>query len=332
MNTAHVPQRILITGASGFVGRRLTQAFLARGLQVRAALRDSRGAEKLPREVEICTIGDLSSQTDWTAALAGVDTVIHLAARVHVLKERTSDPLEAFRRVNVEATLRLAQAAAGRVRRFVSISSVHAMCRVSRERLDETTPCRPDSPYGVSKWEAEQRLGELAGQTGLPLVVVRPPPVYGPASQGNVMRLFRLVQQGWPLPLGLLNNRRSFVYVENLVDALIACAEHQAAVGQTFLVSDREDVSTAELVRRLGAALGRPARLVKVPLFPLRVAGRVLGKGSPIERLLGSLAVDSGKIGRLLGWSPPHTLDEGLAATARWIAAGSPEEPANKAA
>jgi nucleoside-diphosphate-sugar epimerase len=280
-------------------------------------------ADRFPKDVEMCPVGDLAERIDWNVALKGVDAVVHLAARVHVLKDRARDPLAEFRRVNVEATLRLAEACAGRVGRFVYVSSVHAMCRTASERLNEQSLCRPDSPYGQSKWEAEQALWRLSGRTGLPVVVLRPPPVYGPEGQGNLMRLFRLVQRGWPLPLGRLESRRSFVYVENLADAIRVCVESPAAAGQTFLVSDGEEVSTAEMLARFARCARRPARLWNAPLAPLRLAGRLLGRGSAVERLLGSLTVDSAKIRETLNWRPPFSLDAGLAATAEWLLSDS---------
>jgi nucleoside-diphosphate-sugar epimerase len=313
------PSRVLVTGATGFVGRAVCRLLVARNCRVLAAVRSVKSAGRLPKEVEIAPIGDLCDQVDWRRALREVDVVVHLAARVHVLKEQARDPLSAFRRVNVDASARLAEAAAGHVRRFIYISSAHAMCRTTDALLDESTPCRPDGPYGQSKWEAEQALSAVAQRSGLPLVILRPPPVYGPEGQGNLIKLFQLVRRGWPLPLGRLNNRRSFLYVENLADAIATCADHPAAAGRTFLLSDGEDISTAELVRRLGKALRYPAHLWNVPLGPLRLAGRVLRQESIVERLLGSLAVDNGQIRRDLNWVPPHTLNAGLAATAAWI-------------
>ncbi len=312
-------QRVLVTGAAGFVGRSLCRELVRRSFQVRAAIRDSASASRLPSGVESCLVGDLVSCLDWNAALRDVDAVVHLAARVHVLKDHARDPLSEFRRVNVEATLRLAEACVGRVRQFIYLSSVHAMCRTAAEPLNEQSPCRPDSPYGQSKCEAEQALWRLSERSGLPVTIVRPPPVYGPEGQGNLTRLFRLVQRGWPLPLGSLNNRRSLIYVENLADALGACLEHPSAIGQTFLVSDGEDVSTSDLLRRLAGVSRQRARVFNAPLAPLRLAGRILGRADSIERLLGSLAVDSRRIRETLDWRPPFSLDHGLAATATWL-------------
>jgi nucleoside-diphosphate-sugar epimerase len=316
MNT----ERWLVTGATGFVGRTLCSQLLAQGVMVRAALRSPPAAANLPDGIKAVCVGDIGAHTDWQAALDDVQVVVHLAARVHVLREASGNPLCEFLRVNAGGTQRLAEAAAAAsVRRFVHLSSVHAMCRVSEQLLDEHTVCRPDSPYGQSKLAAEQALRHIALGTGLESVVVRPPPVYGPRNAGNLRRLFDVVARGWPLPLGRLENRRSFIFVDNLVDAIIACGTHRAAAGETFLVSDGDPLSTVDLVRRLGAALGRPARLIDVPVPALRLAGRMIGASGAAERLLGSLAVDSGHIRRTLDWHPPYSLDQGLQITADWL-------------
>ena len=243
--------RILVTGATGFVGRNLCRRLIELEHQVVAAVRSKSAGDGLPAAVKRVEMGDLGSETRWdTKILDRVDTVIHLAARVHVMREAAIDPLAEFRRVNVGATLALAQAAAGRVRRMVYVSSLHAMCTLHDEPLSEAMPCHPDTPYGQSKLEAEQLLQQLSDREGLEIVVLRPPPVYGPEGQGNLVSLLRWIRRGWPLPLGQVTNRRSLVYVQNLADALIACSEHPAAANQTFLVSDGDDVSTAELARR----------------------------------------------------------------------------------
>jgi nucleoside-diphosphate-sugar epimerase len=270
--------------------------------------------------VHCLCVGDIGPDTPWDgAALGTFDTVVHLAARVHVLREKAVAPAVEFHRVNVAGTERLARAAAGRVCRLVYVSSVHAMCTLADEVLDEASPCRPDTPYGESKLAAEETLRAIAEKTGLETVIVRPPPVYGPGILGNLGKLFRLVRKGWPLPLRNIANRRSLIYVENLANALVACSFHPAAGGRTFLVSDGEDVSVADLVRRAGAAFGRRVRLVPAPIRLMRLAGRCLGKSGAVERLVGSLAVSSDRIRRLLSWSPPYTMAEGFQVTARWV-------------
>jgi nucleoside-diphosphate-sugar epimerase len=304
---------VLVTGATGFVGRSLCRVLLDRGHEVAAAVRGRSAIDRLPPGVQAVTVGDIGPDTDWRSALLkGIDVVAHLAARVHVLKETAADPAAEFHRVNVAGTERLAQAAAGRVRRLVYVSSVHAMCTLSAEPLTEASPCRPETPYGMSKLQAEHTLQQIGEKTGLQTVLLRPPPVYGPGGAGNLARLLGLARSGWPLPLGGIDARRSLVYVGNLADALAACIEHPAAAGETFLVSDGEDVSLSDLVRHAAAATGCRARLLPAPTGPLRLAARGLGKAGAVDRLLGSLVVDSSKIRERLGWQPPHTLAEGL--------------------
>lgn len=313
-------QRVLVTGASGFVGRQLCAALVREGWAVRAALRPQADRRRLPPGVECRVVGDIGPETRWDAALlAGVDTVVHLAARVHVLRERAEDPDAAFRQTNVLGTERLAAAAAGRVRRFVYVSSLHAVRTLSDEVLDETSPCRPDTPYGRSKLEAEQVLSATRDRTGLDVVVVRPAPVYGPDGTGNLAALLRWVRRGWLLPLAGIDNRRSLLYVGNLVSALRACIETPAAAGQTFLVSDGETVSTSELICRAAAAAGRSARLWPAPLTLLRSAARLCGRSASLDRLIGSLAVDITRLRQALSWQPAFTLDEGLRATVRGL-------------
>lgn len=245
--------------------------------------------------------------------------MVHLAARAHVLNERAADPAAEFRRINVEGTVALARAAAGRARRFVFVSSVGAMCTTSPQVLDETAPCCPDTPYGQSKWAAEQALARIRDETGLEVVVLRPTIMYGPENPGNLLRLIRLIRRGWPLPLGNVRNRRSLLYVQNLVAALEACIERPAAAGQTFLVSDGEDVSISELIERLAAAMGCRVRMWPAPQRLMRLAARLTGTTGTVDRLLGSLAVDITHICRTLDWRPPHTMADGLQATAQWI-------------
>ncbi len=308
-------KRILVTGANGFVGRHLCAALVRRRIAVRALVRDTATA-LLPADAELCASPDLGPDTVWDQRLFdGVDAVAHLAARVHVMRERAADPAAAFRRVNVQGTERLARAVAGRVRRLVFVSSVHAVRTLSDEILGERSACRPDTPYGRSKLAAEQSLAAIGDQTGLEIVVVRPAPVYGPGGAGNLLALLKWARRGWPLPLASLTNRRSVLFVGNLVDALIACCESPPAAGRTFMVSDAETVSTADLIRRAATAGGRSVRLWPAPLWLLRGAGRCCGKQSAVERLVGSLEIDSSQIRRTLAWVPPFTLDDGLRQT-----------------
>lgn len=306
--------RILVTGANGFVGRVVCAEALRRGLPVRAAVRDGAAPEGCERAL----VGGLSAGTDWAAALTGVSTVIHLAARVHVMSENAADPLAEFRRVNVDGTEKLArQAAQCGVKRLVFVSSIKVNGEATEgdARFTESDPEVPQDAYGLSKWEAEQALWRVAAETGLEIVVVRPPLVYGPEVKGNFAAMLAVLRRGIPLPLASVRNARSLVYVRNLADALLLCATHPAAARQTYLVSDGEDLSTPDLLRRLGLAMGKPPRLLACPPVLLKMMGRLVGRGAQIERLLGSLRVDSGKIRRELGWTPPCPVAEGLKAT-----------------
>lgn len=314
-------KRVLVTGATGFVGRALCPRLLAEGWQVRAALREE-GSARLCAGVEAAFIESIGPQTSWDAALKGVDTVVHLAARVHQMHETAPDPLVAYREVNALGTERLARAAArAGVRRLVFASSVKVNGEESALPYREQTPPVPVDPYGISKWEAEQALRWVAAETGLEVVLLRPTLVYGPGVKANFYTMFRVIERGFPLPLAGIRNRRSLVYLGNLVDALVLCLTHPQAAGETFLVSDAEDVSTPQLVRRAARALGVPVRLVPFPVPLLRLACRLAGKASACARLTNSLAVDSSLIREKLGWRTPYTLQEGLEETARWYLA-----------
>jgi UDP-glucose 4-epimerase len=254
--------------------------------------------------------------------LVGITTVVHLAARVHVMRDTEAYPLAAFRVVNVVETLSLArQAAAAGVRRFVFISSV----KVNGETTQPGHPFTADDapapldPYGISKMEAEQGLRQIAAETGMEVVIIRPPLVYGPGVKANFSAMMRWLQRGVPLPLGAIDNQRSLVALDNLVDLIITCISHPAAANQTFLVSDGEDVSTSELLRRMGRAMGRPARLLPVPAGLLKLAATLAGRRDMAQRLCGSLQVDIEKTRQLLGWSPPLTLDQGLKKAAQGL-------------
>jgi nucleoside-diphosphate-sugar epimerase len=310
---------MLVTGANGFVGRALCHALVGKGYKVRVAVRDA--TRFAMTGCEVIKVPTVDENADWSEALGGMTTVIHLAARVHVMRDVAANPLEEFRRTNVEGTERLARSAAARgVKRLVYVSSI----KVNGEEMGggyaytEQDMPSPQDPYGISKWEAEQALHRVARETGLEVVIVRPPLVYGPGVKGNFAQMLKVLTKGLPLPLASVENRRSLVYVGNLVDALILCAMHPAAAGQVYLVSDGEDIPTPDLLRRLGEALGRPARLFPCPPALLNLAGLLTGKSAQIERLLGSLQVDSGKIRRELNWTPPYTLQQGLQATADW--------------
>ena len=315
--------RVLITGATGFVGRALVPVLAAAGHDVIAAVRDPAiaGFADGHGGIAVRRVADLGPDTDWRGALEGVEAVAHLAARVHVMDDRATDSLAEFRHVNRDATRRLAEAAADAgVRRLVLLSTVKVNGDASgAEPIRETDEPRPPDAYGRSKWEAEQALTEVARGGGMEAVILRPPLVYGPGAKGNFLALLRLCQGAPMLPLGGLENRRSLIYVGNLVDAIMACLVHPAAAGQTFLVRDGDDVSVPELIRRTGAALGRTPWMIGVPEPLLRLAGRLTGRQEKVARLLDNLVVDDRKIRHRLGWTPPFTMAEGLQTTAAWF-------------
>jgi UDP-glucose 4-epimerase len=302
--------RVLVTGAAGFVGRALCGQLTATGHTVIPAVRRRSG---LPDEV---VVGDLGPSTEWRMALAGCDTVVHLAARVHMMRESVPDPLALYREINTGATLNLArQAAQGGVRRFVFISTIKVNGEGRDTPYHETDAPAPEDAYAISKLEAEQGLQRIAQETGLEVVILRPPLVYGPGVKANFLRLMQMVRKGWPLPLGAIRNRRSLLYLGNFVDAIRLCVEHSAAAGQTFLLDDGQAVSTPELIRALARAMGRPARLLAMPVGVLELVGALLGKREAVARLTGSLYVDSSAIRSRLGWTPPFSMEAGLAAT-----------------
>jgi len=312
-------KRVLVTGANGFVGRALCARLASGGMEVAGAARKDHANEVRAFGARPVVIGDLDSQTDWMAAMTGIDCVVHLAARVHVMREVESDPLAAFRAVNTFGSERLAlQAAAAGVRRFVYISTIKVNGEYTENKpFSEQDKPQPSDPYAVSKWEAEQALRRLAVESGLEVVVVRPPLVYGPGVKGNFLSLMRLVHKGIPLPLGRCDNRRSLLGLDNFVDFLAMCIDHPACPGRTFVLSDGEDLSTPDLIRNLAAAMGRPARLLSIPSTWLEFAASLLDRRDVYQRLCGSLQVDSSFARRSLGWSPPQTVDAGLTATAR---------------
>lgn len=293
---------ILVTGANGFVGAALCKTLRARGDHVVAAVRQGACAGQV-------NVGNLGAGTDWRPALAGCDVVIHLAARVHVMSDQEQDPLRAYREVNVEATLNLAkQAVQQGVKRFIFVSSVkvNGESTTGRPFSSADTP-RPYEPYGQSKLEAETALRELAHLTGLELVIVRPPLVYGPGVKANFRNLMRLVKLGIPLPFGSVNNSRSMVALDNLVDLLMVCSTHPNAAGGVFMVSDGMDLSIADLVRMIAGAMGKKCLLIPVPPSLMFACAKMLGKSDVLERLLGSLQIDITHTRTVLGWTPAVT-------------------------
>ncbi|WNC89078.1 SDR family oxidoreductase [Paraburkholderia sp. FT54] len=311
--------RVLVTGANGFVGRALCRALRDAGNTVTGLVR-----REGPREREVAEWVDASVDfagidASWPRALQ-VDCVVHLAARVHVMLENAADPEAAFQATNVDGALRVARAAWRHgARRFVFVSSIKAMAEADPGRpVREDDPPAPQDPYGRSKRAAEEALIRLGQETGLEIVIVRPPLVYGPDVRANFLSLMNGVWKGVPLPLGAIRARRSLVYVDNLADALVLCATDARAAQQCFHVADDDALTIAELAYALGRHLRRPARLLPVPASWLRLAGRLTGRTAQVDRLVGSLQLDTSRIRTVLGWRAPHSTDEGLAATARW--------------
>jgi nucleoside-diphosphate-sugar epimerase len=316
--------RVLVTGATGFVGGAVVRELARRpGVIVRAALR--RPDSTFPRGVELAMVGDLDAGTDWSDALREVDAVVHAAARVHVMRDTAADPLAEFRRVNVEGTIHLGrQAARAGVRRLVFLSSI----KVNGEGTSAHRPYRADDvpapmdPYGLSKAEAEQGLRAIAREARLEVVIIRPVLVYGPGVQGNFRSMLRWLQRRAPLPLNSIRNRRSLVALDNLVDLIALTLQHPAAANRVFLVSDGNDLSTRELLRRTSAALGQRPRLLSVPPVLLKLVAALLGRRSVVQRLCDSLQVDISDTRAVLGWSPPVPVDDALARTAAAFLAG----------
>ena len=316
-------QSILITGATGFVASHLIPSLDKQGWQITAAIRHN-PIQISPNVTPIDT-GDIDGSTNWQRTLNGIDTVIHLAARAHILSDDTSNPEAEFLKVNTEGTANLVkQSIQAGVKHFVFISSVGAMTTLSNQPLTENFPCQPDTPYGRSKLEAEQALISLANQSSMTWTILRPTLVYGPGNPGNMARLIQLINRGLPLPFGLVRNRRSFVYIGNLVDAIAICLTHPNAKNQIFLISDGQDLSTPQLIYKIAHHLGRSCNFLPVPPSLLKFAGYLgntvqhLSKRpiplntSTIDRLLGSLVVDSNLIQTTLNWQPPYTIDQGL--------------------
>ena len=303
---------ILVTGGTGFIGRAVLTRLTEDGTQARSSVRHP---PKLSMEIQGPSLGPAA---EWRPTLDGIATVIHTAARAHVLKEKAEDPVQIFREVNSAGTLQLArQAAEVGVKRFVFLSSIGVNGTQSIKPFTESDAPLPVEPYAVSKLEAEQGLMELSKETGIEVVIIRPPLVYGPSAPGNFGKLANAVRRGIPLPLGAVTqNRRTLVGLDNLVDLIVTCAYHPAAANQAFLAGDDEDLSTADLLRRMATAFGVSPRLLPVPVPLLRAMARAAGKGGMVERLCGSLQVDITRAREVLGWKPPFTVDEGLARVA----------------
>jgi nucleoside-diphosphate-sugar epimerase len=304
--------KLLVTGANGFVGKSLCVELSRRGHIVRAA---SRAATDVFLGLEQTMTGSVGPGTNWHEALNNIEVVIHLAARVHVMNDTAVDPLAEFRNVNVVGSLNLAhQAASMGVKRFVFVSSVkvNGEFTLPGRAFNELDTAAPQDAYGLSKHEAEMGLRQIAMATGMEVVIVRPPLVYGPGVKANFAALMHAVQRGWPLPLGAVHNQRSLVSLRNLVDFIGACVLHPRAANQTFLISDGHDLSAAELVQGLARAASVSARLLPVPVWVLQAAAVLAGKGDMMKRICGNLQVDISKARNLLGWVPPVSVNEGL--------------------
>lgn len=309
--------KALVTGSNGFVGRAVWQRLNATsGVQAVGSVRGA-VADIWPSDTVgmVVSVGDLSAQTEWSEALLGVDAVVHAAARVHIMRDTAVDQVTAFRALNVDGTLNLArQAAVVGVKRFVFISSVkvNGESTLPGRAFTESDARNPQDAYGQSKHEAELGLRQLAEDTEMEVVIIRPPLVYGPGVKANFAALMRAVQRGLPLPLGAVHNQRSLVALDNLVDFIVTCISHPQAANQIFLVSDGHDLSTTELVRGMAQAIGVPARMLPVPVWALQAGATLLGKDDAVQRLCGNLQVDISKALNLLGWVPPMSVEEGL--------------------
>lgn len=312
--------QVAITGATGLVGQALCSTLSPHDFLIRAIVRSTKIQLK-PSNFEIAPIGEINGQTDWFNALKDVDCVVHCAARAHVMDETEAVSLAAYRAVNVDGTRRLAgQAVESGVKRLVYLSSIKVNGEQTSTGVGFTASdfAKPEDSYGISKWEAEQALLEIAASTGLEVVIIRPPLVYGPGVKGNFHSMLKWLSRGIPLPLGAIYNMRSLVGIDNLLDLIITCIDHPAAANQTFLVRDGEDLSTTDLLHRLGKALHKPARLLPVPASVFEVTAQLVGKKAVAQRLLGNLQVDISKTREVLAWSPPVSVDEGLRKTADW--------------
>jgi nucleoside-diphosphate-sugar epimerase len=321
-------RKVLVTGATGFVGSALCRALIERGYPVRRALRSAHPVT--PGEEDV-VVGELGPDTLWNEALRDVDSVVHLAARTHVMRDIAADPLAEYRRINVDGTRALVKAAgtAG-VRRFVFLSSIKVNGEETGERpfTEDDTP-QPQDAYGISKREAELALAKSAAETGTETVVLRPPLLYGPGVKGNFLKLMRAIDRGVPLPLGSIRNRRSLLYVDHLVDAIVACLDHPAAARKTYLLADDGGVSTPDLVHAIADAMNKPARLLLVSPALLKLAGVIVAKRAAVSRLTGSLQIDSSRIRRDLAWQPRYSMPEGLRRTAEWYYQQLATDPRN---
>ena len=310
-------KKVLVTGATGFIGQALIKCLSNHDFEITATTRQDNAS--LTPNVRQIQVGDLLPSTDWSDALSGVNVVIHLAARVHIMNDDSGDPAAEFRKINTLGTLNLArQAAKLKVSRFIYLSSikVNGETTIVDEPFNEQVSVVPTDPYGLSKYLAEQGLEEIANQTMMDVVIIRPPLVYGPNVKANFETMMKWLYKGIPLPLGTIHNQRSLVALDNLVDLIKTCIEHPNASNQIFLVSDDEDLSTTELLQRLAVSLGKSSHLVPVPAYLLTTVATLLGKRNFAQRLCGSLHIDISHTKQALGWSPPVSVTKALQDTA----------------
>lgn len=311
---------VLVTGANGFIGRALCKKLLNAGCHVRGAVRSLEASRNLPAEVERVVTGEIGPETDWTEALRGIDAVVHLAARVHVFNEVGAECLKKYRSVNAAGTERLARSAASRkLRRLVYISTIKVNGEKTTEHAftSDDIP-RPENPYAISKWEAEESLRRISRGTEFEYVIVRPPLVYGPGVRANFLRLLRWVDEGKPLPFASVKNCRSLIGLSNMIDFISLCLRHPGAANRVFLVADGESISTPDLIRILASTLGKKPRLFPCPPAVLKCAAGMVGKKQEYERLTGSLHIDTSTARKVLGWEPPFTLSEEIGETVKW--------------
>lgn len=314
-------RRIMVTGASGFVGSRLIahcqHQGRSEGMQFRAIARKPLVTDSA--RVEVRTIDNIDINTDWSDALAGVDVVVHLAARVHVMNDQAADPLQEYRKANVDSTLHLAQQAAmAGVKRFIFLSSikVNGEKTKSGQPFTEESAPHPEDPYGISKLEAEEGIRAISKQTGMEFVFIRSPLIYGPGVKANYLKLMQLVQKHFPLPLGGISNRRSMLALDNLIDFILLAAKHPQAANQLFLLSDEQSLSTAQLMKQIAQAMGfDSARLFSIPVPALQMIAQCFGQVAAIERLTDSLEIDSQKASQLLQWNPPLSTQAAIQST-----------------
>lgn len=313
--------RYLVTGATGFVGTELINNLLCEPVQVAATILSGEDSSRIPSAVGRIVVEPSFTSCDYADIMLSTDIVVHLAARAHITKETAQDPLGEFRKINLSNTEHIARLAANSgVKRFIFMSTVGVNGNTTNKKpFSEDDAPNPQSPYARSKYEAELVLQQIASESGMEVVIIRAPLVYGPGNPGNFLSLLRIVSKGLPLPLASVNNQRSFIFVRNLTDAIIRCAVHPAAAGKIYLVSDGEDISTPDLIRRTGSSLKVPVRLLPFPKILMQIAGILTGKTALIDRLVGSLVIDSSRIRADLDWKPTFTLEEGLQLTASWF-------------